>query len=386
MDSRSLAITSIYDAALTENRWRPALDHIRATTEADALMLYEFGPDLHVDYSVNATCSAFDGFDEVLADYNRMVNAGEGSNFDEQGLGATHLQPQFSSIEDTEIWTLDEAFLRRPEVRIAKESLGVLRRFLTNLSDDPLRVSGLIHMYDLGLEDRLPAGDPATARLIAPHVAKAVELNRMTNELRRRYRAVLSVLDRIDVAICLLNPSGDVILRNAAADRLFQKDDGIRLGRNDRLVCHSDDDTVQLDHHARALSRTAAGDETTASAAIEIARPDGSIPYLGMISPLRDADMELERGLTGAILTIIDPDALANVRVDLVAQAYRLTAAEARVATLMTGGLQNPEIALRLEVGVETVKSQVAAVLEKCRCHSRLAFLWRVFQFSPPVR
>jgi DNA-binding CsgD family transcriptional regulator len=74
-----------------------------------------------------------------------------------------------------------------------------------------------------------------------------------------------------------------------------------------------------------------------------------------------------------------------KIKSDIVAGAYRLTAAEQRLVDFVLRGLTNKEIALELDVSPETIKSQLRSMFEKCGCRNRVSFVWRVFQFAPPI-
>ncbi len=383
---RTEAITSIYDAALTDGNWRTALDAISAAMHSHGSMLYELSEVRTVDFRIDETSSLFADIDDVLVEYNRMVQEGRGSGYDFEGLSATHAKQQFDAMVDTETWTIDDDYKSRPEVRMGMKHINSLRRFIVNLSDDPVAFSGLICFYGRDYDALIPPGDVALARSLAPHIAKATELSRVTSTLRRKYNAVLSVLDRIDVAICVVDETGEIVLKNRVATEVIDRDDGVRIRRDGRLACWDEDETARLSSAIASVSRTARGDAEDAGTHMEITRRVERLPYYAVLSPLRDAGMELEAGLTGALVTLIDPDQRVELRAETLATAYRLTGAEGRLIDHLLKGRTTKEIAERHEVSPETIKTQISSVLQKTGCQNRLSFIWRVFQFSPPVR
>ncbi|MGC1497473.1 MAG: hypothetical protein WA790_16850 [Sulfitobacter sp.] len=85
---RAETITSIYDAAFSENHWHQALDGCAEVMMAKGAMLYEF-PDLRqIDFALEATNTAFIEIADDLAAYNQMLADGHGSGFDQEGLNA----------------------------------------------------------------------------------------------------------------------------------------------------------------------------------------------------------------------------------------------------------------------------------------------------------
>ena len=91
-------ITRIYDTCFSENRWHGALDQCAKEMQAKCAMMYEFGNLRQVDYALEATSSAFLPIANQLAAYNQMIAEGKGSNYDQEGLGATHNAAPFEAL------------------------------------------------------------------------------------------------------------------------------------------------------------------------------------------------------------------------------------------------------------------------------------------------
>lgn len=381
----SSSVMAIYDASFAQNRWCSALDAFIDNTRAQAVLMYDFDALRPLKYSRQAVDSEFAKQNSIIAAYNKMLASGETSNSDLEAFQYLQGQPPYSSVLDEEIWKLDEAFRQRPEIAFTIEKVGVFRRFLVPLSDDPSLKSGVIALYPKQLSSAPPQIDRKRMEILAPHLGKALEINRITQALRFRYNAALAALDMIDLAICLLDSQGRILLKNRRAQDLLLERDGIWEDRTGRLHCRSDEVLGALQQAIIAACKIAEGEDQNPTQEVDIPRSSSSVPLYAVTSALRDADMELEPGLTGAFLTIIDGNRAVDLQIDRVSKAYGFTKAEARVAALVAFGLSNREISERVEVGVETVKTHVASILSKSRSRNRLAFVWRLFQFSPPL-
>jgi hypothetical protein len=67
---------------------------------------------------------------------------------------------------------------------------------------------------------------------LLPHITKAVEIGRTFSQLKSRYSAVLTALDRVKVGLAIALPSGDVIVENEEAQRILSLKGGLKkLGR-----------------------------------------------------------------------------------------------------------------------------------------------------------
>lgn len=378
-------ITSIYDASFSENHWHRSLDSCANAMQAKACLLYEFPNLRQVNFALEAASSVILSIADKLAEYNELIATGQGSGFDQEGLGATHQSPAFEVLLDKDIWKIDADHLKRPEIAIVTESLGALRRSLINLSDDPSTFRGAVFLYGREHDDQLPDFTRGTGSQLAPHLAKTVELNRLTAGLRRRYNAALSVLDKIETGVFILVENGEVILSNRAAKETLDDDRGLTLMKDNRLLCHSSHSQAELLDAVSSVSQTAVGENDEAGRFIEIARSGTEQPLLAVLSPLRDAEIELDKDLNGALMTLIDPRRPMRVQPEALARAYGLTPAEKRLSQLLVTGKTTKEMSEQLNVSPETIKTQLSSIYSKSGCRNRLSFIWRLFQFAPPI-
>lgn len=378
-------LTSIYDAAISENAWTPALDIIKTQTSAKTIILYEFPSSNRVEYELNRFSTGSVPLEPLIDEYNRLVASGGGSGYDQEGLGYVHKTASFSVVDDDDIWMIDDAHFERPELAIGRRA-GLWRRTFVNLSTDPAAKRGLIFLYGGGASFKPPRDANRLSSKIGPHLAKALELYRFTHGLRTTYRAVLTVLDRLATGILVVSHRGDVIVANRMASELLAAGDGLRCVGGSRLGARNTDADARLLAIIGEVAATAQGDADNSGESVRIPRAGAPDALVAVISPLRDAEMELERGLTGALVTLVDPSRPIDTPMDLVASLYSLTQAERRVAELLLQGMTNSQIAEVIGVSSETIKSQVGAILRKSGCRSRVALIWRIFQVVPPLR
>lgn len=380
----SADITAIYDAAISPDRWSQALDVVRRCTEVHSVALYDSGPNRAVEYSNRALDTRF-AMQNTIQAYSQLIAGEAHSNYDQEAAALVQKKPTFSSVLDSDCFDVNDKFKARPEIDFTIRHMGVFRRFFLNLSDDPLSYSGLIAMYANHHVAPPPIHDVQIVETLAPHFGKALELHRLTDCLRIKYNAVLAALDMIATPVCILDKYGNLVLKNRKADELFSARDGVWVDKAGRLICRSDDAQEALTDATLKIALTAQGENNEQTRSLEVSRLSSDVPLFAVVSPLRDAEMELEKGLVGALLTFVDGNSEKQPDLKLLAQAYQLSDAEARVAPLLAKGLTNTEISDELEVGVETIKSHVSSILFKTQCRSRVSFVWRVFQFAPPI-
>lgn len=351
---------------------------------AKAATVYEFSTIGQVAYTLETSCSNAATMTEMVSEYNNVVRSGNGSGYDQEGIPFIHKAGHYAVVQDDEIWDLTGAYWHRPEITIPLKE-GLFRRSFLNLSDDPITMKGVVFLYGREYDKALPTEMLANGSAFAPHIAKAAEIFRLTEGLRQKYQAVLSVLDQVRTGILVVSDKAEVVVSNRLANELLDTKEGLRKTMAGQLSSDDEEAKLALLKAIAEASATAKGENAQSGAVVQLPRRGQRAALVAVVSPLRDADMEIEKGLAGALVTLIDPERPATVQSDVIAAAYGLTKAEARVADLLLQGMTNAEISDRIGVSPETIKSQISAVLTKSGCKSRASFIWRIFQLVPPI-
>jgi DNA-binding NarL/FixJ family response regulator len=93
--------------------------------------------------------------------------------------------------------------------------------------------------------------------------------------------------------------------------------------------------------------------------------------FVGTIRSVADGARVLPATMTGTLFSQIAKVAVSRGR-DAALESVKMTQREREVIALIAVGLSNKEIAQRLNIATDTVKSHVRNVMEKLALHSRL--------------
>jgi DNA-binding CsgD family transcriptional regulator len=209
--------------------------------------------------------------------------------------------------------------------------------------------------------DRAPftaAGTAALQELLEP-LAKAARLHTELGSLGWEPAIALRALDQLAAAVIVADSDGRVIQANRAAERVLQRGDGLTV-RDDKLgALHV------FDSERFGASIAAAAAEQKTGAAIgrmRIRRHDGHPPYMLTVAPL-GADLALY-GRSLALIVFGDPDEKTPSEREL-AEFFRLSPAESRLAVALLAGKKSVEIAADFGVQITTLRTQLSSILRK---------------------
>lgn len=377
------ALLTLYDAAYFDQDWVRALDAICDVSQARGVMVFATDHSRQLAFDVGFSSSLYAGKDDVLQEYNRRFVADREKSWDTEGVEILLRKPVYQPVLDTDLWSMD--YLRTvPEIRYIKEHVGVFRRVAFNLSDTPDLQSGLILQYGTDIADP-PQSDIDTMPLLMPHVGKAIATSRFFSPLRQRYNAVLSVLDRLDLSVCLLDRQGRLVVANRAAQELLEERDSVYLAPDGRIRCRSETEDRAFAAAWTGIAQTSEGQGQITDTSLLVPRRGHADPLLAILSPLRDAAGEVDRSLSGAMVAFVDTTRVVKTDMEAFAATYGLTPAERAVAVLMRDGGTAAEIAERRAVSPETVATQIKSILAKTGTRNRVQFVWKLVQFSPPI-
>lgn len=352
-------IENFFDAAVGENDWALAVESMSQAFGGATLVLADGNPADHRSFSfANA---AFDNsvFSktgiEPTEQFDPRSNWGLRANL---GIPLNRSINRRAVISDS---TMNDCRLLREVMQTNR-----MREFRTmTLIREHDTLAGGVISPPAGLDDF----DPETVRKLdrlLPFVSRAFRLKRQLGARREDGAALQTFLDHVPLATMLVASDLRVAFANAEADQLIEKQDGVLITRG-RLRC--------ADHQLqRALRDTVAAIALTTvapPATLRVPRPSGLPAY--EISAFPAVGMVNAPGCHRAVatLTISDPAAAhAPAEAGALADRFGLTVAEARVARLVPFGLSKRQVAERLGLSENTVRTHLASIRAKLGARS----------------
>lgn len=373
-------IETIYEAAVDPLRWQVVLDQIveSAGAQGSALLVRA---ETGSPYEITALSRAYREFvsrPEGL-DYVANLRGHEAPDW-----AAFARQPINHPFPDTDVGISREVLDTRPDCIVLRESVGIDRRIGLRLNDNPVWFEGMTIGFDPAVTELPEAAFDALGRH-AVHLARAAELSRTFMQLRARYNAALTVLDRVGTGMGVGLPDGRIIVCNRELTRITGSDDGLSLTRDGRIACRDPDLALRINAAIARACATASGESEAARQTIAVPRLSGAPAFILDIAPLNDADCEIDRGLNGALISVIDPHNAPLFDAERFARAYALTGAEKEIARLVPRGHTVEEIAERRGTAPATVKNQLAAMLAKTGARNRLALVHKMASLTPHI-
>lgn len=374
------ALGGIYDAAVNLGLWRRALDAVSSAMDAKAiaLLIRRSDPSSKDLQMLNSTYLNFTRSPWGIYYGLRL------SRLQDPDWEFLSHQPAHQPTLDTAIGPTAENLDRRADYALLRKKLGVGRRLGVRLNADKVWFDAVSIAFD-AKASVVPPTAIMKASFLLPHLTKAVEIGRTFAQLKSKYSAVLTALDRVKVGLAIALPSGDIIVENQEAQRILSLKDGLSKLVDGKLQCYDPDQTSELGHAISKAANTARGEDNSNECLMAIKRPSGAAPLLADVAPLRDSKAELEGPLEGALITIIDPDRVPYVRMDRFVALYGLTPAEADVCSMVLQGVTINDIAEARSTSPITAKNQVAAILGKTGVNRRAELIRLVIRVLPPV-
>jgi DNA-binding CsgD family transcriptional regulator/PAS domain-containing protein len=236
--------------------------------------------------------------------------------------------------------------------------------------------------------DRAEQGRQRLQRL-TPHLCRALDATLRLGPLTDGSRQLARVLQSMPGAALLLDGKQRIIHANPAAEQLLRAGDGLTSSTNGGLHLSAalPDESAALSRSLTQALRVADGSGDLLSEPLRVTRLSGAAPLLVVPVPLPPPAFSLwELGDTARLLVlVIDPGARNLVAATALQTAFGLTAAEARVATLIGSGLSGPQAAQVLGVAPATVKTHLGRCFEKLGVRSQVE-LARMLSALPPDR
>ncbi len=221
----------------------------------------------------------------------------------------------------------------------------------------------------------------AFVQRLAPHIRRAIGLNRKLAALEEDRKDLETALDRMETAVFLLKEAGAVCYSNAAGLRLLESRDGLTV-RHNRLVA---DSSSAKDSLAR-LIQAALAEKGARGGSAFLPRQRSARPLIVKAMPIaRRADFWLG-SQTRAIIFVKDPDAASGEAADEALDAYGLTPSEKKLLKQLIGGRSLQEAADSLNITRVTSRNRLARIMSKTDTHRQSELLQLMLRSSLAAR
>jgi DNA-binding CsgD family transcriptional regulator/PAS domain-containing protein len=218
-------------------------------------------------------------------------------------------------------------------------------------------------------------------RFLAPHVQSAIQLHNRIQGLERKAGAVIGALDHLEQGVVLLDANGRVLLINQAAVEIFASERNLRVTSRG-LLAAVPSENKRLSALIHGAIATTNGEGSHPGGAMIVSRRAVRHPLQVLVTPLRTQTIHLDKERPVVAIFISDPDHKSAPDSAILAQLYRLTPAECRLAQMLTTGETLKAAAERLGVAQSTVRSQLKSIFAKTDT-SRQSELVRILLTSP---
>jgi DNA-binding CsgD family transcriptional regulator len=203
-----------------------------------------------------------------------------------------------------------------------------------------------------------------SADVLVPHFHRAIRMRMRLDAARRARVPVAEALDRLPLAMLVLDRSRQVLIENDSAAHVLALEDGIEM-RSTGLAAKDQRENAKLQALIKAALESTRGQSLNGTNFMQISRPSGRQPLSVMTSPLLSAPTGGLSSEAAVACFISDPQADHVPTSEALAKIYELTPAEAEVVQLLAKGLPLDEIAADRGISLNTVRSHLKHIFSK---------------------
>lgn len=372
----------LYDAAGDVDKWQTFVEAATRTFHSTVAHLLSFNPDarqthLNFNFFFGATAEQIETFLDFLARHAHIPI--------EQLDLRTILTRQYPGRAIACSMLPDRAAFERSELyQTILHPHGIDHSLGLTVPHEPpcYSVLGLMRNEARGPYD---AEDVAALDKLAPHFCRAIKLQKQLLEIDLHKRTALDALNLLPIGILIVDADAHVLFANQTAERLGQKEGGIRLV-GEQVWAADPKQTAEIRAKIRHAVVAANQGRLVPGWSTALKRPAPHRPLSLTVSPLRGNHLKSSLGFLQrpyAILFLSDPDSAQETHAELFQRLYGLTATEAAVLKHLCVGEKPEEIAATQGISIKTVRTHLSNLFAKIAT-SRQSELIRLALASQP--
>jgi len=212
-----------------------------------------------------------------------------------------------------------------------------------------------------GRDEGATIRDPDAQHPLVVHLLRALQLRERVESAHVRSSMLDASVAKVNLALLLLDARGVVLARSVLAGQLLAGDCGVTTDAGGTLRIAATGEPV-VDPERTPTRRAA-------ELPLRLPRA-GRAPLTLLLSP--------QAGPASWMAVLCDPECAPQFDLALIAADLGVSAREAEVAAHLCHGLAPAEIARRMRISINTVRSHVKAVYGKTGTHSRVALIRRI--------
>jgi len=220
-----------------------------------------------------------------------------------------------------------------------------------------------VALHRTGRVGRYEVDDIQRFSVLNGHLERALAIGFRLGSLGTMQQSTTELLDRNPAAVLLLDEHKRVVYANRSAEALCSNGDGIRWSTDQIVALRKPDHDRLQGLIAQVLS--AGPSPANRGGIMRAPRPSGKRPYVILVAPVSPKYPALTVLRPAVCIVITDPDGQKPLPQQRIQAAFGLTAAEARLASLLASGVELRSAAAELKITYGTARVRLAEIFHK---------------------
>lgn len=279
---------------------------------------------------------------------------------------------QLEQENDDELISLIYQAASEPELwpDLLKKLYLTIDHYQTSSTHSPY---SLFHAMEGDLEETTPlTADNPMLRRIFGHLSQAIKITKKIYEIEEYHQIQRSLLNRIPVGLVLLTEEGVIHDANNMAQKMIEESPYIKEV-NGKLFLTNNEIHQQMKDIVRTLSVQSSS--TKVSRGLSLADKKAKSRPMAVFTPLNIASSSMFEFRSQVAVFLSNDDSHHDLELSALADIYQLTPKELRIVEQLVQGLPVPEIAKKLYVSYNTVRTQLKSIFHKMDVNSQSELL-----------